>query len=113
MISQTESQKERKILCQLALWRKVFILYYLQDPVLVQHYTANENFIHIGSYMMPYALDRRDNDKQIKKKKEGKMIMTGGEFWKTHMQTKLLFEYGDKKRGSSKCCGNIYTMRVL
>ncbi len=67
----------------------------LASPVLVQHYMANENFIQVGSHMMPYASDREDNDEKIKREKEGKMNMTGGESWKntlnvsthTHTQT--------------------------
>lgn len=60
------------------------------SPVLVQHYIANKNFIQVGSHMMPYALERRDNDEQIKREKEGKMNMTGGESWNnTHTHKTL------------------------
>lgn len=64
------SNKTRMWICQLGLWKIVvdifFIIYYLQSQwasyVLVQHYMANENFIQVGSRMMPYALDRQDNN---------------------------------------------------
>lgn len=60
----------------MALETVVGMFYYLQSqsasPVLVQHCMANENFIRVGSYMMPYASDRRDNDEQIRGKKRAR-----------------------------------------
>ena len=95
-----------------------YFIYYLQSQwassVLVQHYMANENFIQVGSRMMPYALDRQDNDEQIKREKGGKMNMTGGAIRKhSEPPAKLSFQRTDKKRGRAACCGRTYTVHVL